>query len=393
MILKETPTALGNRMEALDLMRGFALLGIFIANMLFFHTPILYIDPYSWFSTPSDAESYKWIAIFIQGSFYPIFAILFGYGLNMQYEKAISNGSPFAPVLARRLGLLLLFGLIHGLLIWAGDILLSYAVMGFLLILFVRIPAKWLLPIALVLYIVPMGGLLILLALMQKLDSSTAMEGAFVNIHQVELSISAYAHGDFMEIMAQRFHDWLQVGVVSGILLGFFMILPLLLLGAVFSKWKLIERAGEIKRWLALIAVLCVGAGIWLKSLPFQNGATMANQFTQEAFGGVILAFGYIALLLLLSQIRLFRSIFRPVAKAGRMSLTTYITQSIVATIIFYAYGFGLYGKVDLATGTWIAIGIFIIQVIFAEVWLSKFRMGPLEWIWRKGTYGKNLSN
>ncbi|MFS0575447.1 DUF418 domain-containing protein [Sporosarcina sp. 179-K 3D1 HS] len=390
--MKEVPTALGERIEALDLMRGFALLGILIANMLFFHTPILYIDPHSWFSTPSDVATYKWIAIFIQGSFYPIFAILFGYGLNMQYEKAVRNGSPFAPVLARRLTLLLVFGLIHGLLIWAGDILMSYAVMGFLLILFVRIPVKWLLPIAFVLYVLPMGGLLVLIALMEKLGSTT-MDGAFVNIHQVELSISAYAHGNFMDIMAQRFHDWLQVGVVSGIFLGFFMILPLLLLGAVFSKWKVIERAGEMKRWLAVGAVLFIAAGIWLKALPFTNGASATNQFTQEAFGGVILALGYIALFLLLSQIRLFRSIFRPVAKAGRMSLTTYITQSIVATLIFYAYGLGLYGKVDLETGTWIALGIFVIQVIFAEVWLSKFRMGPLEWLWRRATYGKKLSN
>ena len=73
------------------------------------------------------------------------------------------------------------------------------------------------------------------------------------------------------------------------------------------------------------------------------------------------------------------------------MSLTTYITQSIVATLIFYGYGFGMYGKVDLATGTWIAVGVFAIQVIFAELWLMKFKMGPLEWLWRKGTYGKNL--
>lgn len=75
------------------------------------------------------------------------------------------------------------------------------------------------------------------------------------------------------------------------------------------------------------------------------------------------------------------------------MSLTTYITQSIVATLIFYAYGFGMYGKVDLATGVGIAVGVFIIQVLIAELWLSKFRMGPLEWLWRKGTYGKNLPN
>ena len=75
------------------------------------------------------------------------------------------------------------------------------------------------------------------------------------------------------------------------------------------------------------------------------------------------------------------------------MSLTTYITQSIVATTIFYSYGFGMYGKVDLETGVWIALGIFVVQVIIAELWLMKFSMGPLEWLWRKATYGKKLPN
>ncbi|MBO1914318.1 DUF418 domain-containing protein, partial [Microvirga sp. 3-52] len=85
------------------------------------------------------------------------------------------------------------------------------------------------------------------------------------------------------------------------------------------------------------------------------------------------------------------RAVFRPIGKAGRMSLTIYITQSVVATLIFYSYGFGLYGKVDLLAGTWIALGVFVVQVLFAELWLSKFRMGPLEWLWRKGVYGRNL--
>ena len=106
--MKLTPVTLGNRIETLDIMRGFALLGIFIANMLHFHSPYLYFDPFTWFSTPGDIETFRWIDIFVEGSFYPIFAMLFGYGLNMQYEKAVANGSPFAPVAARRLGILAL---------------------------------------------------------------------------------------------------------------------------------------------------------------------------------------------------------------------------------------------------------------------------------------------
>ena len=94
--MKLSPTTVENRIEALDITRGFALLGIFIANMLFFHTPYLHVDPYSWFIN-GDAATFKWIDIFVQGSFYPIFALLFGYGINMQYEKSIQRNIPIRP--------------------------------------------------------------------------------------------------------------------------------------------------------------------------------------------------------------------------------------------------------------------------------------------------------
>jgi len=148
-----------------------------------------------------------------------------------------------------------------------------------------------------------------------------------------------------------------------------------------------------MKGRIAVITILALAAGLWLKAVPFTGEPTLSAQMLQSVFGGPILAAGYVGLLLLLSQIPLFRTVFRPVSKAGRMSLTTYITQSIVATTIFYSYGFGMYGKVDLETGVWMVLGIFIIQVIFAELWLMKFKMGPIEWLWRKATYGKNLTN
>lgn len=387
--MKLTPTTLGNRVEALDMLRGFALLGIFIANMLLFNLPYLYMDPYSWFSTPGEMATFKWIDIFVEGSFYPIFAILFGYGINLQYEKAIANKSPFAPVMARRMGILLGFGLIHALFIWMGDILFTYALMGFIMIAFIRIPKKWMLPIAAVIYIVPSGIMYGATYFLNKLSPDTMMEG-YADIHQIERSLEAYAHGTYGEIFSYRFFEWALYGL-TGTLTALFVVLPLILMGAGLSKWKVIERAAEFKKRIMLVTVIGLAAGIWIKSAPHIGGPSPDALMLQTLFGGPVLAVGYIGLLLLLYQLPLFRTVLRPISKAGRMSLTTYITQSIAGTLIFYAYGFGMYGKVDIATGTWIAVGIFAIQVIFAELWLSKFRMGPLEWLWRKATYGKNL--
>ncbi|MFD1206709.1 MULTISPECIES: DUF418 domain-containing protein [Sporosarcina] len=383
------PTTTKERIESLDMLRGFALLGIFIANMLTFHTPYFYIDPHSWFTIPSDVELYKWINVFVEASFYPIFAMLFGYGLNMQYEKAKRNGKPFAPIMAKRLAILMGFGLIHAIFVWSGDILFTYAVMGFIMIAAIRIPKKWLLPIAFIIYLIPTALLIVGVLLIEKVSPGELMDG-YVDIQQIELAISAYAHGTYGEALIFRTFEWLMFGLTSAVM-GVFMILPLIMIGAWFSKAKLFERAGEWKARISIVTVIALIAGFFIKYIPYMTDTTQSNQLLQQLIGGPILAIGYGGMIILLCQLTFFRTVFRPVAKAGRMSLTTYLTQSIVATIIFYGYGFGLYGKVDLETGMMIAIGIFVLQVIFAELWLMKFKMGPFEWIWRKGTYGKNV--
>lgn len=352
--------------------------------MIHFHSPYLYFDPFTWF-VMDDADTFKWIDIFVEGSFYPIFAMLFGYGLNMQYEKAVQNGSLFAPVAARRLGILALFGLLHALFIWYGDVLFTYAMMGFIIIAMVRIPAKWLVPLAAVLYIVPTGLLYAVTRLLPNMEE-------YADIHQIELSIGAYAKGTYGEIFMFRLFEWLMYGL-SSTFMGIFIVLPIIMVGVALSKWKVVERANEMKGRITVVTVITLALGIWIKALPHIGEPTLDVVTLQDSYGGVILAAGYVGMMLLFCTAPLFKTVFRPIGKVGRVSLTTYITQSIVATTIFYAYGFGLYGKIDLLTGTWIAVGVFVIQVIFAEVWLSKFRMGPLEWLWRKGTYGTVLLN
>lgn len=195
------PTTPDNRIEAIDITRGFALLGIFIANMLMFHTPYLYLDPYTYFNAGNDAVAFRWVDILVQGSFYPIFAFLFGYGLNMQYEKAIARNQPFTRMMSKRLGLLLVFGLVHALVIWSGDVLFSYATMGFLLIIFVRIPAKWLTPFAIVLYTIPAGILYLITKFIVKTNPDTFVEG-FADTEKIERSIEVFANGS----LGKSFH-------------------------------------------------------------------------------------------------------------------------------------------------------------------------------------------
>jgi uncharacterized protein len=213
----------------------------------------------------------------------------------------------------------------------------------------------------------------------------------YTGMQEVQNSLAAYPAGTFAEIFRQRLDDWLHSNNPALYFLLVLTILPHMMLGAAAAKWRLVERAKELKKGWLLTAAVSLSAGLLLKSTPFIFEQNHAFRQVQDAFGGPLLAIGYAALFVVLSQRGAFRKAMRPLAKAGRMSLTIYISQSVIATLIFYSYGLGLYGQVDIVTGTWIALGIFAIQLIFAEMWLSRFSQGPLEKLWRKATYGRNF--
>lgn len=380
------PVALDERVESIDLMRGFALLGILLINMLAFHSPFSYIDPYTWYDGQGDQAVFSFLDIFIQASFYPLFAMLFGYGLGMQFLRAEARKRSFAPMAVKRLAILLVFGVLHAFLLWFGDILITYAIMGFLLIGLMRIPSKWLLTLGLAIYAIPHFLLLMIMFAAVAMDSSF-----YVGIQEVQNSMAAYGGGTYAEIFRQRFDDWMYSNNPLNYIVLIVTILPFTMVGAAAAKWRLIERTSELKKlWIGLAAGSFI-TGLLLKLTPYLFEPNFGTTYLQDIFGGPLLALSYAAMIALVSQNLRASRMLRPVAKAGRMSLTTYITQSVVATTIFYSYGLGLYGQVNLLTGTLMAIGIFALQLIFAELWLSKFKQGPLEMLWRKVTYGLNF--
>lgn len=380
------PVALDERVESIDLMRGFALFGILLVNMLAFHSPFSYIDPYTWFDSAGDQTAYAFIDIFIQASFYPLFAMLFGYGLGMQFLRAEARKRPFAPVAVKRLIILLVFGILHAFLIWFGDILITYAIMGFLLIGMMRLDSKWLMTLGVIIYAIPHSLLLLIMFAAAAMDSSF-----YTGMQEVQNSLAAYGGGSYAEIFRQRFDDWIYSNNPFNYIILIVTILPFTMIGAAAAKWRLIERTRELKKlWIGLAAG-GFAAGLFLKLMPYLMEPNFAMTYLQDIFGGPLLAVGYAAIIALIAQNLRISRFLRSLSKAGRMSLTTYIIQSVIATTIFYSYGLGLYGQVSILTGTLLALGIFAVQLIFAEIWLSKFSQGPLEIIWRKLTYGLNF--
>jgi uncharacterized protein len=317
--------------------------------------------------------------------------MLFGYGLAMQFMKTQEKGTSFAGLAVRRLTVLLLIGCIHAFLIWSGDILITYALAGFGLIVLIRLKPVWLFLISAVLFLFPNGLLNGLLFLMAKFDPNSVI--IFTGIQEIESSVEAYSTGSWMDIFSQRLADWLYLNGPGTIVISILsVILPFLLLGAAAAKLKLIERARELKVFWIVTVILAFAVGTAIKWLPYLTEANAFTMTIQDTFGGPLQAIAYAGIIALICTLPGMSTLLSPFAKAGRMSMTIYLMQSIIATTIFYSYGFGLYGRIDIQTGTWMAVGIYVLQLVFAELWFMKYKQGPVEVMWRKLTYRNNLS-
>ncbi|ATP39108.1 hypothetical protein CSE16_03190 [Solibacillus sp. R5-41] len=385
------PVGTQDRVATLDILRGFSLLGILLVNMFGFYLPMPHIMGLeNWFTEAQDIILQQILDIYVQSSFYPLFSILFGYGLAMQFLKAKEYDTNFYKFAPKRLAILFSIGMLHAFLIWWGDILAMYAFCGVFLVALMRLPAKWLLFTAIIVNGLYQSAILSLYSLGGMFNQM--MGDSSVNITAIQNAITAYGVGTWADAFMQRLDD-LAIQMSSAMWISsLFTILPYMLIGAAFAKWKLIERAKEkLVTWF-ILAVFGLGVGIYLKSLPIASAQTYGYEYLQVFVGGPILALGYIAVIVLICLLPIAVKVLTPIAKAGRMSMTLYLMQSIVCTIIFYNWGFGLYGKVDVQMGIYIAIALFIVQILFAELWFSKFKQGPVEAMIKKLTYGKILS-
>ncbi|WP_253701803.1 DUF418 domain-containing protein [Bacillus sp. FJAT-27445] len=380
---KLEPTLEGKRITSLDTMRGFAILGIYLVNMLSFHSPYLFIDPLTWWDKGLDRKVYILIDVFAQASFYPLFSMLFGYGLMMMRERTIGRGSNFKVVAARRLVFLLAVGMIHAFLIWPGDILITYACIGFIALFFLRLSGRALFATAIVMYIIPnlLLGLLLLAADML----GPVGEFSRFNYTDSQHALTVYGNGSFQEITEMRMYEWKFGNNSETFPIKLFSILPLFLLGAAVAKLKWLAEPKLHVRKLKAAAFGFLVPALAIKTLPYYGWEGYSAEFFQDIFGGPLLAIGYAGIVAL--AVEKFGVAAGPLAIVGRMSMTNYLFQSFLSTFIFYGYGAGLYGNVTVALGTLLVFAVFLFQLFASTVWLKKFKYGPVEWMWRSFTY------
>jgi uncharacterized protein len=373
------------RIVSIDIMRGLSILGIFLVNMLSFHTPILYIDPFVTWTTTSDRLFYSWIDLFIQGSIYPLFSFLFGYGFVILRERTIAKGGNFPTIAIRRLLFLFIIGWVHANYIWHGDILFTYSLFGILLLLFIRLRGKVLMLLGMILYFVPN----VIITVMMILASMVAGNGEFTLADETSAlaSYKAYQNGTYEEIREQRFMDWYLVNNPGNLFFMLFSIFPMFLIGGGAAKENWLRRVKKLKRPFLVAIGVTLLIGLVIKSAPYWLTRNWATEYSQDMLGGPLLSISYILLIALGTNHERGLQVLKFFGPVGKLSFTNYLVQSIVSTMIFYSYGLGLYGQVSVVEGTVLALTIFLFQLIFSHIWIKYFYIGPFEWVWRTVSY------
>ncbi|PAF21470.1 hypothetical protein CHH69_08960 [Terribacillus saccharophilus] len=385
---KIRPMPQTKRLHWIDAARGAAILGIFMVNAPSFGSPYFMpgIDSPEW-DSPLDTFLLGGIDIFFQASFYTLFSILFGFGMQLIFDSRKRDGIKPGWFLSRRMLVLLGLGAIHAFLIWHGDILFTYAIIGLLLIPFLYTP-RWVLLTMIPVLIVP--GLLfnllsVWLASLADLDIGELM----FNMSDIQSKLAAYGNGTYIDILQQNHMDWSTNSGVLGIISGIFTLLPLMMLGTYLARVKLFHDPVANRRKLIWFTVITGFLFLVFKAGPYLVGAPLWLTIIQDSIGGPASALFYLSVITLVANLPVFNWFARQLSYVGRMSLSNYLFQSVLMFVLFYGIGFGLYGEFSLLSFVCFVIGVFVIQVVLSRIWFRYFTFGPIEWLWRILTYGK----
>ena len=403
MEIQNKPIGPKERIEILDIIRGVALLGVLIANMLAFKAPMFnYTPPLSSIVATTDSLAAWFIKLFVEGKFYTIFSFLFGLGFYIFMERAAEKTEDITFLFRRRLLILLCIGLVHLVLLWTGDVLLTYALAGFILV------KKWKMELpklkkSIIAYLILATFILGIIYLLNGLFLKGVDYNYYIQdkLYQREMIISFFQKASFFELLKYR----LSREVISALINNLFVIpnvMALFLMGLYVGKSQIHKNLYQhiliIKKvWrLTLLFGSCLTVILFLLMKLEETSNLIAILALKEIikyYAGIIVCFFYITSMILIGGNQRGLKLIKPFAYVGRMALTNYLLQTITCVILFYGYGFGYFGSVGYGKGFIISIAIFIMQIIFSRMWLSNYTYGPMEWLWRRLTYGNQIRN
>ncbi|MEO1366311.1 MAG: DUF418 domain-containing protein [Acidobacteriota bacterium] len=402
-------------------MRGVAVLGILAMNIYAFAMPLqAYMNPLQGGGTGALSLG-VWFAnhmVFDQ-KFMPVFSMLFGAGLVLMAERA--GDGPFAGVWYRRQLWLLVIGALHGYLLWFGDILFNYATLGLVLYPLRRRSPRFLIATGAALLTLGLGvsaligqyghaqaeragailqkkadGLELTAEDRRQLSAWAQMRPMMAPIAEdIARDVEAY-RGGYRENLAQRARTTFMMQTAGLILVGIWRVGALMLIGMALMKLGVFSAARSDGFYLRLMAfgyglgVPLVATSAWvLWSIRWDEVKLQRFGIQWNSVGGVLMAVGHIALVMLACRRRWWPGLQRRLEAVGRMALSNYLAHTLVLTPIFYGFGLGLYGRLERPTQVLIVLALWALQLWWSPAWLRTRRFGPAEWLWRSLTYRK----
>ncbi|NRD54409.1 DUF418 domain-containing protein [Corallococcus exiguus] len=410
--MSESPSAgpieSAQRVHALDALRGFALLGVFISNSLNWFNGRLFLpkeQALALAASPLELTVNSLFALLIEQKFVTLFTLLFGLGFALQMTRAEGRGTSIVPVYRRRLLVLLGIGLVHMFALWLGDILTTYALVGFLLLSFRQCSEKTVLVwAALFLFVVPTVFSIGQRVLPVMLDGAAATERAqkATREEDAERRAAFFAGLSSDSVVtsqqANAAYGWASIPnpnrpVLLSIILGRF------LLGLWAGRRGLLQDVERHRPLLRKLATWGLGVGsviglvVLALNLTYRGVTSLPGWLVwmriPKDVGILFLGVGFAAAFALLFQKERWRKVLGVFTPAGRMALTLYLMQSVLSITLYDGWGLGLVGRTPPSLTVVFSLLLFAGQVAFSHWWLARFRFGPVEWLWRSLTYGR----
>ncbi|EMA35311.1 DUF418 domain-containing protein [Halobiforma nitratireducens] len=396
------PTDPGDRILSLDVLRGFALLGILVINIWLFGLPMAGALNPTLYGDFSGGNYVAWFVshVFFERKFVTLFTFLFGAGVVLFMESKERKNQPARRLQFRRLFWLLVIGLGHAYLLWHGDILVAYALCGFVIVFVRHWSPKRLLVLGLVMFALP--SLLYLLGgagyAMADADLQAEIEDDILvgfGADDIQNEIDTY-QGGWLEQMDNRASTVLTLQTVGFVFESFWIYGGLMIVGMALYKWGVLsnERSSRFYRRL-LVAGSTTGlalilTGVWYRELVAWDTAyvlLIAHQFNY--WGSLLLGLAYVSAIMLLCRVAAGGLVTDALSAVGRTAFSNYLLQTVLATSIFYGHGLGLFGQLSRLELLGVVVLIWAIQIPLSVAWLNRFRFGPVEWVWRTLTYGE----
>jgi uncharacterized protein len=394
------PVTAGERIVSMDVLRGFAVLGILVMNIQAFSMiGAAYLNP-SAFGSLEGANYLVWYLshLFADQKFMTIFSMLFGAGIVLMWERAQAVGRKSTGLHYRRMLWLMVFGLLHAYLLWYAEILFVYGFCGLFVYWFRKLrPAPLLVVGLIVLSVAPalslMAGYTMPFWPEEQLHE---MEAQAWNLppEAVANEISNY-QGNWSQQMQSRVPAALGMHTGAFIFWSFWRATGLMLIGMALFKFGIFSAAGTRRfYWTAVVLAIVVGLPIVMYGAHrnFAAGWDMTRFFfggIPNYWGSLFVSMGWVSVIMLACKDKILSKVRSALADVGRMALTNYMMQTLICTTIFYGHGFGYFGEISRVGQILVVFAVWAFLIPFSVIWLRHFRFGPFEWLWRTLSYMK----